>query len=109
MAVVLYIAGIVEREKKEVDRISSSKHVQAGKARTGSDFHRIRQIRVWYIERTLTMEDVAAKLPNTSLAQDNVYSSSSNLSTLEAEVLGEYARLAKNLDQVCPASLARLN
>lgn len=46
------------------------------------------------------MEDTPIQLPNTRLVGDNVYSSSSNLSNLEAEVLGEYARLAKNLDQV---------
>lgn len=55
------------------------------------------------------MEDAPVKLPTTLLAEDNVYASSSNLSTLEAEVLGEYARLAKNLDQVSALILAKHN
>lgn len=46
------------------------------------------------------MEEAPLVLPATTLADDNVYASSSNLTTLEAEVLGEYARLAKNLDKV---------
>lgn len=54
------------------------------------------------------MEDAPMKLPPTRLAEDNVYASSSSLSALEAEVLGEYARLAKNLDQVSTRSVTIL-
>ncbi|KAK9898179.1 hypothetical protein P389DRAFT_30193 [Cystobasidium minutum MCA 4210] len=46
------------------------------------------------------MEEAPLNLPPTKLAEDNIYASSSNLTTLEAEVLGEYARLAKNLDKL---------
>ena len=46
------------------------------------------------------MEEAPLNLPPTKLAEDNSYASHSSLTTLEAEVLGEYARLAKNLDKV---------
>ena len=41
-----------------------------------------------------------APLPTTVLRRDNPYSGSSKCSQLEAEVLGEYARLADNIERV---------
>lgn len=41
-----------------------------------------------------------ALLPTTVLYRDNPYSGSSKCSQLEVEVLGEYARLADNIEKV---------
>ena len=46
------------------------------------------------------MEDDMIAAPEATLAEENAYLLNRNLSTLEAEVLGEYARMAASLEKV---------